>query len=256
MINTDFPCQVSELTVAYHDRMVLHQVDLSLEPGSVMAILGPNGAGKSTLIKSALGLIPRLGGKVSFFGKPLSQVRKRIGYMPQSAEVDWDFPATVKDVVTMGTYGRLGWFKRPGATERKIVAECLEMLGIADLAERQISELSGGQKQRTFVARTLAGQPDLCVMDEPFAGVDIGSENTIMEVLKNLARQGKTVLVVHHDLGTVRKFCSAVTLLNDGRVVSSGNLREAFTSELISKAYGIDLACAIDPVCPVIGLEL
>ena len=161
-----------------------------------MAILGPNGAGKSTLIKAMLELIPRVSGKAEFFGKNLSRVRKRIAYMPQSASIDWDFPARVKDVVLMGTYTHLGWLRRPGKKEHQAALAAMEQLDISDLANRQISELSGGQKQRTFVARALTADADLLVMDEPFAGVDMKSEKTILQVLRSLASSGKTILLV------------------------------------------------------------
>ncbi|MDO5720611.1 MAG: metal ABC transporter ATP-binding protein [Actinomycetaceae bacterium] len=234
------PCTIDNLTVAYHDRIVLEHASMTLPPGEVMAILGPNGAGKSTLIKSALNLVPPLGGEVRFFGEPLSRVRTRVGYMPQSAEVDWDFPTTVADAVAMGTFGKLGWLRRPGAKEHEAVQRAMETVGISDLADRQISQLSGGQKQRTFMARILAQDPDLYIMDEPFAGVDAASEQAIVNALAQLRQAGKTILIVHHDLATVREFCSWVTLLNNGRVVATGPLSEAFTTENVHKAYGFD----------------
>ncbi|MDO5721310.1 MAG: ABC transporter ATP-binding protein [Actinomycetaceae bacterium] len=240
MTDSPMPCVITDLTVAYHDRIVLEHANVNLPEGEVMAILGPNGAGKSTLIKSALGLVPPLGGKTEFFGKPLDQVRNRVGYMPQSAEVDWDFPTTVADVVNMGTYGKLGWLRRAGAKQRQLVAEAMEIVGITDLADRQISQLSGGQKQRTFMARILAQNPDLYIMDEPFAGVDAASEKAIVRALEKLREDGKTILIVHHDLSTVKEFCTWVTLLNAGKVVATGPLETAFTPHLVHRAYGFD----------------
>ena len=199
------PCVVENISAAYRDRLALSGVSFTVPSGEIMAILGPNGAGKSTLIKAMLELIPRVSGKAEFFGKNLSRVRKRIAYMPQSASIDWDFPARVKDVVLMGTYTHLGWLRRPGKKEHQAALAAMEQLDISDLANRQISELSGGQKQRTFVARALAADADLLVMDEPFAGVDMKSEKTILQVLRSLASSGKTVLLVHHDLATVRE---------------------------------------------------
>lgn len=234
------PCVVKNISAAYRDRLALSKVSFTVPNGEIMAILGPNGAGKSTLIKAMLELIPRVSGEVEFFGENISKVRKRVAYMPQSASIDWDFPARVKDVVLMGTYARLGWFKRPRKIDYEAAMAAMKQLEIDDLANRQISELSGGQKQRTFVARALTADADLLVMDEPFAGVDMKSEKTILHALRELAKNGKTVLLVHHDLATVRDFCSSVVLLREGNLVASGSLAEAFTSANISRAYGID----------------
>lgn len=231
--------EITSLTAGYRGRVVLHGATMSIGAGQIMAILGPNGAGKSTLIKAALGLVPPLAGSAAFFGQPLSAVRHRVGYMPQVAAVDWDFPATVGDVVLMGTYGRLGWLRRPGPPQRALAQEAMERLSITDLAGRHISELSGGQKQRTFLARTLAGQPDLLLLDEPFAGVDIASALAITDVLRSLAGEGRAIGVVHHDLGTVKDFCTHATLLREGRVEASGPLEHAFTAETIHRAYGL-----------------
>lgn len=238
------PCVVENISAAYRDRLALSGVSFTVPSGEIMAILGPNGAGKSTLIKAMLELIPRVSGKSEFFGKNLSRVRKRIAYMPQSASIDWDFPARVKDVVLMGTYTHLGWLRRPGKKEHQAALAAMEQLDISDLANRQISELSGGQKQRTFVARALAADADLLVMDEPFAGVDMKSEKTILQVLRSLASSGKTVLLVHHDLATVKDFCSSVLLLREANLVASGPLDTTFTAKNISQAYGIEGALA------------
>lgn len=238
------PCVVKNISAAYRDRLALSGVSFTVPSGEIMAILGPNGAGKSTLIKAMLELIPRVSGEAEFFGKNLSRVRKRIAYMPQSASIDWDFPARVKDVVLMGTYTHLGWLRRPGKKEHQAALTAMEQLDISDLANRQISELSGGQKQRTFVARALAANADLLVMDEPFAGVDMKSEKTILQVLRSLASSGKTVLLVHHDLATVKDFCSSVLLLREGNLVAFGPLDTTFTSKNISHAYGIEGALA------------
>ena len=233
------PCQVTGLSVAYHDRLALRNVTLDVPPGAVMAVLGPNGAGKSTLLKAMMRLVPTLTGRVRFFGQDLARSRSRVAYMPQTAEVDWDFPTTVRDVVTMGTYGHLGWWRRPGAAQRAVVEAALEAAGISDLAGRQISQLSGGQKQRTFVARTLAQEPDVYLMDEPFAGVDVASERAIAGVLDSLRQDGNTIVIVHHDLSTVRRLCTHALLLSEGDVVSVGTLEEAFTPEHLNRAYGL-----------------
>ncbi|WP_244963317.1 metal ABC transporter ATP-binding protein [Actinomyces trachealis] len=237
--STPHPLQVTGLSVAYQDRLALRRVDVHVPAGQTMAVIGPNGAGKSTLVKAAMGLVPTLTGTVNFFGTNLNAARRRVAYMPQAAEVDWDFPTTVRDVVTMGTYGRLGWFRRPGRREHDAVDAALEAAGITDLADRQISHLSGGQKQRAFVARTLVQDPELYIMDEPFAGVDVASERAITKVLTSLRDAGKTVVVVHHDLATVRRFCTWVTILNQGELVACGPLDDAFTHDNLHRAYGL-----------------
>lgn len=240
----EYACQVSGLTVAYHDHLALDKATFELPRGEVMAVLGPNGAGKSTLLKAMLGLVDPLGGQVRFFAKEFSQVRQRVGYMPQSASVDWDFPASVFDVVLMGTYGRLGWLSRIGKAERAAAHAALEMVGLSDLASRHISQLSGGQKQRVFLARVLAGDPDIFLMDEPFAGVDQASEASIRQTLRALAERGKTIMVVHHDLRTVAQFCTWSILLAEGKVISYGPLERAFTPEILCAGYGISLDMA------------
>ena len=236
---TDQPAAVyaEDLTVAYRDKPVLWDIDLSVPAGVLMAIMGPNGAGKTTLIKSILGLIKPAAGSVRVYGRPYREQRHRTAYVPQKGSVDWDFPADVSDVVTMGTYGRLGWVKRPGKTERREAAEALERVGMSDFADRQISQLSGGQQQRVFLARALVQSADIFFMDEPFQGVDATTEKAIIAILKDLRQQGKTVIVVHHDLQTVREYFDWVTLLNVRRI-SSGPLSEAFTDENLKTAYG------------------
>lgn len=237
---TNYALEVNDLSVAYHDRVVLKQANLCVPEGEVIALLGPNGAGKSTLLKACMGLLPTLAGEVKFFGSSLTQVRARVGYMPQAAEVDWDFPTTVLDTVVMGTYGKIGWLRHPGKQSRQAAYEALEQVGIPELAHRQISQLSGGQKQRTFMARILAQDPDFYVMDEPFAGVDAASEQAITQVLAELRKKGKTIIIVHHDLRTVKNFCSWVALLSEGRMQAYGSLAEVFQAELVAKTYGIE----------------
>lgn len=231
-------CSTRGLSVAYRAEPVLRAVDFTVPTGVVMGIVGPNGAGKSTLIKAMLGLVAPLAGHTEFFGQPLQRARRRVGYMPQSTSVDWDFPTTVRDVVVMGTYGDLGWLRRPGRTERQRAEDALAQTGIVDLADRQIGELSGGQRQRVFLARTLVQAPDLYFMDEPFQGIDAKSQQAIVHVLHDLRVQGKTVVIVHHDLATVRDYCDHVTLLNK-RVIASGPAEEAFTKESIRVAYDV-----------------
>lgn len=229
---------VRDLSVAYHSEPVLRGVDLDVRAGVVMGIVGPNGAGKSTLIKAMLGLTRPLTGRVEFFGRPLSRVRRRVGYMPQTATVDWDFPTTVLDVVTMGTYADLGWFRRPGRAERRRATSALERTGVEELAARQIGELSGGQRQRVFLARALAQEADILFMDEPFQGIDARSQKAIVAVLRDLREEGRTVVIVHHDLATVRDICDEVTLLNR-RVVASGPIADAYTVANIRETYDV-----------------
>jgi len=229
-------CETRNLSVAYREDPVLRHVDFCVPTGSVMGIVGPNGAGKSTLIKAMLGLVTPLAGTSEFFGQPLDDVRNRVGYMPQSTSVDWDFPTTVIDLVVMGTYGELGWFRRAGKAERARAMAALDQTGMADLASRQIGELSGGQRQRAFLARALAQAPDLYFMDEPFQGIDAKSQQAIMDVLKDLSAAGKTIVVVHHHLGSVLDFCDHVTLINKS-IVAMGPARATFTTENIRVAY-------------------
>ena len=232
---------VHDVTVAYHRKPVLWDVDLTLTEPCLLGIVGPNGAGKSTLIKAMLGLVPLVSGSVQVFGQPVANQRKRIGYVPQRESVDWEFPVSVLDVVLMGTYGNLGWFRRPGAQERAWARQCLDMVGLRDLENRQIGQLSGGQQQRTFLARALAQQADLYFMDEPFAGVDAATEKAIFALLVQLREQGKTVLVVHHDLRTVSTYFDQVILLNV-RLIAGGATRSIFTEENLRKTYGGRLA--------------
>lgn len=228
---------VHDVTVAYVRKPVLWDVDLTLHEPVLSAIVGPNGAGKSTLLKAVLGLTPVASGSVQVFGQPVAAVRKRIGYVPQRESVDWEFPVTVLDVALMGTYGRLGWFRRPGRAELAVAREALERMGLADLSSRQIGQLSGGQQQRVFLARALAQQADLYLMDEPLAGVDAATEAAILQLLRELRAAGKTVLVVHHDLRTVAEHFEHVILLNM-RLVASGPVSQVFHEENLRKTYG------------------
>jgi manganese/zinc/iron transport system ATP- binding protein len=229
--------EVHDLTVAYRDNPVLWDIDLTIPPGVLMAVVGPNGAGKTTLIKSILGLIRPVSGQVLVNGQPYSPKTQAVAYVPQRGTVDWDFPTTVLDVVTMGTYGKLGWFRRPGATERHAATDALTRVGMAEFAHRQISQLSGGQQQRVFLARALVQDAPVYLMDEPFQGVDAVTETAIVEILRELRSRGRTVLVVHHDLQTVPEYFDWVTLLNV-RVIASGPVAEVFTPENLRRTYG------------------
>src|SRR5687768_3155009 len=229
--------EVHDLTVAYHRRTVLWDIDWTLTGPGLVGIIGPNGAGKSTLLKAILGLVPIASGAVYVNGQSVSSQRRRIGYVPQRESVDWDFPVSVLDVALMGTYGRLGWFRRPGKAEKALARACLERVGLADLEKQQIGQLSGGQQQRTFLARALAQEADVYFMDEPMAGVDAATEGVVFALLRELREQGKTALVVHHDLRTVPQYFDRVILLNV-RLVAAGPTEEAFTPENLRKTYG------------------
>ncbi|MDF2679280.1 MAG: ABC-type Mn/Zn transport system, ATPase component [Brevibacillus sp.] len=231
------PLRVRDLTVAYQKKPVLRSVHVEVPEGKLIGIIGPNGAGKSTFIKAVQGLIPVASGDTEIYGKPYKQQRKLVGYVPQRESVDWDFPTDALDVVLMGRYGRLGWFRRPGKADRDFAMECLSKVGMADYANRQISQLSGGQQQRVFLARALAQEAQLYFMDEPFAGVDAATEKAIIQLLNELKQQKKTVLVVHHDLQTVEEYFDWAILLNR-RVIAAGPTHEAFTPDHLQKTYG------------------
>jgi manganese/zinc/iron transport system ATP- binding protein len=228
---------VQHLTVAYHLAPVLWDVSWTSPPAGLVAIVGPNGAGKSTLLKAVLGLVPRLSGEVRLFGQTLDQARRRIGYLPQRASVDWDFPATALQVVSQGCYPRVGWFRPLPRAERDRARAALAEVGMAEFADRQIGQLSGGQQQRVFLARALALEADLYLMDEPFAGVDAATERAIVEVLRRLAAEGRTVIAVHHDLATAPQYFEHVLLLNV-RAIAAGPMATTFTFENLARTYG------------------
>jgi manganese/zinc/iron transport system ATP- binding protein len=237
--------QVDDLTVAYNYKPVLWDVDLSVPEGVLMAIVGPNGAGKTTLIKAILGIIKPIAGSISIFGKPYDKQRKLVAYVPQKGSVDWDFPTTAFDVVLMGTYGSLGWIKRPGAKEKKLALECMEKVGMLPYRNRQISQLSGGQQQRVFLARALAQNASIYFMDEPFQGVDATTEVAIINILKELRKEGKTVIVVHHDLQTVPEYFDWVTFLNVKRI-ATGPVKDIFNDDNLTKTYGINYKVTVN----------
>ena len=231
------PLEIHDMTVAYHRKPVLWDIDLVVPEKKLVGIVGPNGAGKSTLIKAVLGLVPLASGKVEIYGRPYAEQRRLVGYVPQRETVDWDFPVTALDVVLMGTYGQLGWFRRPGAKQRRQALECLEQVGMSDFAGRQIRQLSGGQQQRVFLARALVQDAQIYFMDEPFAGVDAATEQAIVGLLESLRARGKTVLVVHHELQTVHEYFDHVILLNL-RLIAAGPTATTFTTENLQRTYG------------------
>jgi manganese/zinc/iron transport system ATP- binding protein len=233
----EVPLAIHDLTVAYQRKPVLWDIELNIPEGKLVGIVGPNGAGKSTLLKACLDLIPRTSGWAHVYGVPYRKARHRVAYVPQRESVDWDFPVNALDVVAMGSYRRLGWFRRVNAAETKRAMEALEQVGIAHLAHRQISQLSGGQQQRVFLARALMQDADLYLMDEPFAAVDAATEQAIVDLLRRLSGEGKTCLVVHHDLATVTSYFDWIVLINM-RIVAAGPTAETFTRENLQKTYG------------------
>ena len=221
--------EIRNLTVAYGENIALENFNLDIEAGSLMALVGPNGAGKSTLIKTILKFLKQITGEIKINGKTLA-------YVPQRNSVDWDFPTTLFDVVEMGCYGRVGLFKRVSKEEKQQVLKAIEQVGMLDFKDRQISELSGGQQQRAFIARALVQEADIYLMDEPFQGVDSTTEKSIVDILKKLKSEGKTLIVVHHDLQTVPTYFETVTFINKS-VIASGKIKEVFTQENIDMAY-------------------
>lgn len=235
------PLTIRGLTVSYGEKPAVFSVDATFEAGTMTAIVGPNGAGKSTLLKAALGVIPRLSGEISVFGLPVETARSRIAYVPQRASVDWDFPTTVMDVVLMGLYRRIGLLGRLTGRHRAAARACLDRVGMGGFAQRQIGQLSGGQQQRVFLARALAQDAELYLLDEPFAGVDAATEKAIIQVLKELRDAGKTVIAVHHDLATVPSYFDNVLLINL-RKIAEGPVADIFTADSLAATYGGRLA--------------
>lgn len=237
---------IEDITVSYGANPALWDIDLDIPPGVMCAIVGPNGAGKSTLIKTALGLVRPVAGHVRFLGRPVAQMRGKIGYVPQRHSVDWDFPTTVRDVVEMGLYQQLGWFRRPGAQAHARALGALAEVGMQDYAGRQISQLSGGQQQRVFIARALVQDAPILILDEPLAGVDAATEAVIIALLQRLRDAGRTIIVVHHDLTTVQSYFDWLVMLNV-RIIAQGPMAEVYTPENLRAAYGRQLAMIVTP---------
>lgn len=228
---------IKHLNVSYYDHLVLNDINLNIPKGVMCAISGPNGAGKTTLVKSILNFIPHLTGSIKINCKDLKQEIDNISYVPQKESVNWQFPTTVSDVVLMGTYRELGWFKRPGKTQKDKANQAMKQLGILDLANKEIASLSGGQQQRVFLARMLCQDADIIFLDEPLVGIDKKSEQIIMNILNQLKEEGKTIIVVHHDLSTIEKYFDYLVLVNH-KIVSSGYVKDIFTPDNINQAYG------------------
>lgn len=232
--------EVKNLTVSYSNKIALTDVNFSMESGKLIGIIGPNGSGKSTLMKAVLNLTAKDSGEVQINEKTLEEVRGNIAYIPQRSNIDWDFPILVRDTVLLGTYPKLGLFNRPKAKEKKIAEEALKKVGMEDFADKQIGELSGGQQQRVFLARSLAQNADIFFMDEPFVGIDIHSEEIIINILKELRDQGKTLFVIHHDLTKVEDYFDELILVNK-ELVAAGAVSDVFTPELMERTFNAPL---------------
>jgi manganese/zinc/iron transport system ATP- binding protein len=233
--------KIDQLTVNYDKTPVLWDISFEIPKGKLVGIIGPNGAGKSTLLKAALNLVKPISGRIEFFGKPLRSMRKKVAYVPQRTSVDWDFPITVLDVVLMGRYGQLGFFKWPKKADKAAARAALDMVGMQPFEHRQISQLSGGQQQRVFIARALLQDAEMYMMDEPFAGVDIATEKAIVFLLEELKLKGKTLFIVHHDLNTVERYFDWIIMLNTC-LIASGPVSEMFNAASIARAYGRNFA--------------
>ena len=231
---------VDNLSVAYQHRLVLRGVSFACPPGAIMGVVGPNGAGKSTLFKAILGLVPPAAGSVRLFGEPAHRRRRQVAYVPQRETVDWDFPATVRDVVMMGRVPHIGWLRRPRPRDDAMVEQALEEVGMRELADRPIGQLSGGQQQRAFLARALAQGAELLLLDEPFVGIDAATEELVYQIMGRLRDGGKTIVVVNHDLSAVERY-DLLALIN-GRLVACGPPAEVFTPDNIRATYGGRLA--------------
>lgn len=228
---------IKNLTVSYDRKVALRSVNLDVVTNGVIGIIGPNGAGKSTLIKGILQLIAFDSGRIRIFGKPVEDVRKDIAYVPQKESIDWDFPVTVADLVMMGRYAHLNLFQWPSAEDRRIVDESLDRVGMIEYKDRQIGQLSGGQQQRIFIARALAQQADIFLLDEPFVGVDASTETTIINLIKEVNRTGRLIIIVHHDLSKVTEYFDQLIMINQ-RLIAFGPTDEVFTPEMLKRTYG------------------
>ena len=231
---------VSDITVAYRNgTTAIKHASFSIPRGSITALVGVNGSGKSTLFKAIMGFVPLSAGSVEILGVPGKQALKRnlVAYVPQSEDVDWNFPVLVEDVVLMGRYGHMGMLRRPRPVDHQMVTQALERVNLVEFRHRQIGELSGGQKKRVFLARALAQQSEVILLDEPFTGVDVGTEDAIIALLRALRDEGKVMLVSTHNLGSVPEFCDR-TVLVKGTVLASGPTSEIFTREWLEQTFG------------------
>lgn len=231
--------EVNNLNVSYFGNKALKDISFSFDAGNLIGVIGPNGAGKSTLIKAMLHLIPIESGNIRIKGQPIKEMRRKVAYVPQRNNIDWDFPITVFDTVLLGTYPNLKLFQRPKKADKEWAYHCLEKVGMQDYHKRQIAELSGGQQQRVFLARALAQKADYFFLDEPFVGIDVASEEKIIQILQDIRDKGQTVLVVHHDLSKVEAYFDELILLNK-EVIEAGPVRHVIQPELMTRAYNMN----------------
>lgn len=236
IIMTNRAIEVNDLHVSYYGEEVLKGISLSVKKGNIVGVIGPNGAGKTTFLKAILHLIPKDKGDIKILGKNVNDARKKVAYVPQRNNIDWDFPITVLETVLLGTYPNLKIFRRPKKEDKKWAFECLKRVGMESFSKRQIGELSGGQQQRVFLARAIAQKADILFLDEPFVGIDVTSEEAIVNILKELSEEGKTLLVVHHDLSKVKEYFNQVILINK-QLIDYGNVDDVFQYEKIKEAY-------------------
>lgn len=245
--------ELQSVSMAYFGKTVLKNLSFSIPHGERVAVVGPNGAGKSTLFKALAGLLPISSGQILIHGLPLGIHKDCVAYVPQREEVDWRFPVTVADVAMMGRYGRIGWMRRPKRRDVDVVNRCLNQMGILDLAKKPINNLSGGQQQRIFLARALAQEPHILLMDEPFTGVDVTTQEAVFKLLDDLKKQQVTVLVSTHDLSMAAQRFDRVIMLNH-RLVAYGTPAEVFTTQNVKEGFGgqvlyLDGAIAVDQCC-------
>lgn len=235
--NSNIAIDIQNLTISYHKKPAVRSVELKIPAGYIVGIIGPNGAGKSTLLKGILGLIPKVNGTVIIEGNPVRKMLKKISYIPQKESFDWDFPVVVYDVVMMGRYPHLSVIGKPGKKDHEKVIEALRKVDMLEYKDRQIRFLSGGQQQRIFLARSLAQESDILLLDEPFVGVDAATERAIFQLMRNLKNENKTILVVHHDLAKVNQYFDYLVMINQ-RLVAFGKTDQVFNSENLDKTYG------------------
>ena len=243
VISAESAISIRDLTVSYGEKTALFSIEANLPNAAMSAIIGPNGAGKSTILKSVIGVLPKISGEIYVFGEPIKDNLQQIAYVPQRVSVDWDFPTNVIDVVQMGLYRQVGLLGRMGGKETSMAMECLDQVGMADLCEQQIGQLSGGQQQRVFLARALAQDAQIYLLDEPFSGVDAATERAIINVLKSLKSRNKSVIAVHHDLATVRDYFDYVLMINIKKI-AEGSIKDTFTNKNLQSTYGGKLALA------------
>lgn len=255
MTHTPHRLEIQNISIGYGEKIVLHDLSFQVTHGARVAVVGPNGAGKSTLFKALVGLLPLKSGEIFIHGEPLGSHKDCVAYVPQREEVDWRFPVTVKDVVMMGRYGQTGWFRGASSSDKKMVQNSLSQMGIADLADRSIGQLSGGQQQRAFLARAIAQEPHILLMDEPFTGVDVTTQEATLRLLDHLKEKQVTTIVSTHDLNLAASRFDLILLINH-RLIAYGTPDQVLAKENLAQAFGNSLlvtadgAMLVDECCP------